>query len=110
VCVEQTSKCFKILINETEQRYIAKDSNTVFMTWKTVLEKSIAIKRINNTTYFYDQPTTESHNEQIDTNHIIKVLRVNNDWIEIIDEKTKKTAWLKWRENNKLTIDILFLE
>lgn len=110
VCLEKTANYFKILVNEKDVKFIGTDSNSTFINWPKLLLKSTGIRVLNINQHFYIQAFTESLLANIKPDHILTVISVKNDWVEIKDQITKNVGWFQWKKNDQLTIEILLLE
>jgi hypothetical protein len=117
--IESNSKYFKVILNETtkETGYIKTGENSKnqynYKSWKSYLQNAPMIAP-HHETDVYDNPEGSKTNTA-DKHCFFKVTDVQNEWAEIkpVDyivgnEKCKgKQGWIKWRENDRVTIIII---
>jgi hypothetical protein len=139
VCLSQTSKVYKVLNGEANVKYLAKTKRYNFLSWNDYILNSFGIRRITNESgkSINNQPIRK-YPGSTDTVAIPKGLemfcpiKLKGDWLQVkydcfynnddtkheaepcrtyISEcKDPVTGWIKWREGNKLSIDILVME
>jgi hypothetical protein len=111
VCIEKSDLYSKILINKTDEAYIASDTSFIFKSWDVVLKESTGIKRPDKQNLFRSEPSDMGaivnliHKEEI-----YKVKEVKGEWIKVLNEKKQRDAWLRWRRKDKILIEVLFLD
>ncbi|MGX7688179.1 hypothetical protein ACWA1C_13530 [Flectobacillus roseus] len=139
ICVAQTAKAYKVLVNNSQLKYLPKINSYEFKTWDQYILESFGIRRL---TSYTDEPTPKLLLRQ-DPNDNAKTLTIPNelemfcpievkgDWVKVkydcfynednnphegmpcqtyIDKcKNPLTGWLKWRQDNKLLIDIFLM-
>ncbi|MCQ0112608.1 hypothetical protein [Zhouia amylolytica] len=135
VVIDSTSNSYKILTNNDEIKYIPKTIDYVFWSWEEYLTESFGIRRKRDDINIKNQPIKSSPDLNSSTiqlpderYELLCVLAVKDDWIKIkydcfynkdnnqnegmpcstyISECTDSAiGWLKWKNDNKLLIDI----
>jgi len=139
VCLDKTKTAFRIINDKTDVKYLPKTEGYNFITWEKYILSSFGIRRITNKTdkAINDQPLRKQPGST-DTVAIPKGLemfcpvKLQGDWLQVKydcfynDENSKhegepcsiyiskcknpETGWIRWREGNKLLIDILVME
>ena len=135
VVLDSTLVSFKVLVNETDIKYLPNSLDYVFWTWEEYLLESHGVRRkIQNS----DLKNQAIRNEPNSTSSIIVlpndrlellcVLEVKGDWIKIKydcfynqsknpnegvpcstyinDCEDSSSGWLLWRNNSKILVDI----
>lgn len=91
VVLNQNKNYYKILVNDTETKFLHKTNSFEFMKWDHILiDEATGVRLINE-------------------ENVLTVKSVKGDYINVYDEDNKKNRTIKWVENNKLKIEIMFL-
>lgn len=139
VCIGKTDKAYKVLINYSDIKYFPKTKNYDFKTWGEYILQSFGIRRLTSETGGISQqlPLRNQANDNAAVLTIPKGLEmfcpmeIKGDWVEVkydcfynnddnpnegepchnfIDKcKNPLTGWLRWRQENKLLIDIFLM-
>ena len=117
--IESNPKYFKVILNETTKEigYIKPIKSIKkqydYKSWKSYLQ-SVQMINLFNKEVLYDKPMG-SKTIILDYHCAFKVIDVQNEWAEIkpVDyivgnEKCKDIqGWIKWRNNNKITVKLI---
>ncbi|QHL87901.1 hypothetical protein GU926_10850 [Nibribacter ruber] len=138
VCLQQTKAFYKVLVNNNQIKYFPKKKEYEFKTWENYILNGVGIRRATNEngSPANERPLQKNPSE---TSESIKIpeghehfcpLEVNGDWVKVtyncfynlerdpyegepcqfIDKcANPTTGWLKWREENKILIDIFLM-
>lgn len=139
VCLDKTKKSFKVLVNYSDIKYLPNTEHYKFKSWNDYIIHSFGIRRLHNKAGGIQSylPLRKEPNEKSDTLAIPKgyemfcPLEIKGDWIKVkydcfynqesnphegepchgyIDEcNNPLTGWLRWRQDNKLLIDIFLM-
>lgn len=139
VCVGKTDNAYKVLINYSEIKYFPKIKKYEFMTWDKYILQSFGIRRLTAETGDISQklPLRHEPNDNATILTIPKgqemfcPMEIKGDWVKVkydcfynddnnpnegepchnfIDKcKNPLTGWLRWRQENKLLIDIFLM-
>lgn len=138
VVLDTLPNAYKILINKSDIKYSPRNRDYVFLTWDEYLKHSHGTRRKTETTELKNQPIRDQANELApiielpnEPDELLCVIEVQNDWIKVkydcfynllrnphqsvpcstyIDECANSvTGWLKWRNKNRVLIDIFTL-
>ncbi|MBT34057.1 MAG: hypothetical protein CMO01_30710 [Thalassobius sp.] len=129
ICLAETVNYYKVLNSYNQVLFLRKDQGNIFKTWEAYMKESLGVypKKLEN--YSYPNRDILKFKNSIDEEEFIYasnyeyafcVLEVKGDWIKIqyfcngndcneTNCSEKQTAWMKWKENTKLLIDILLL-
>jgi len=109
---------YKVQVNSTSGAtlWIRADTAKKFINWKTFLLKEISA--VDKGDFNLDIKTTPSDKattiKKIETTDCFQVLDVKGDWIKVKTNKemecseSKKpvaSGWIRWRQNNRLTVN-----
>jgi hypothetical protein len=139
VCLSITGKSYKVLTNYSEYKYLPKNGKYLYQTWGKYILSSYGVRRFydQDKQRFSDQPIRALNNNTSDTVNIPKglellcPLEIREDWIRVKYDcfyskennehegapcqkyvnkcNPSTTGWLKWRQDNKLLIDIFLM-
>ncbi len=126
VCLDSTEKTYKVIVNESDIKYVSKIDNGSFWTWEKYILNSIGINAKHPLTLsIKDNP--KSNASTIDSTGNMNSYCANTisgDWInirysclyenDIVEEcfsakNCSKTGWIKWRNENELLIAIYLM-
>jgi hypothetical protein len=134
VCLEKTSTFFKILINNSEIKFLELSKEYDFVSWKDYILTSYGIRRKET---YLNLPLFAKSNENAqvitipDGYELFCPLEVDGDWVKVkydcfyndknnsfegetchqyIDKcKNSVIGWLKWKNENDLLIEIFLI-
>ena len=121
ICLKQTPKYFKLLINNKEVGYVKNDSLYNFQVWDSVLIGS-TIERISKSNRLKYKPQSNSNLVnypcKFDIFTVLELKQINNEfWLKVsfTDDcnpypslKGKQTVgWILWQKNNEILIETL---
>jgi hypothetical protein len=139
VCLGKTKTAYKVLNGQADVKYLPKTKAYAFMSWNDYISQSFGVRRIiNNKGKRANHLPLRKRPGSADTIAIPKGLemfcpiKIQDDWLQVKydcfynDENSKHegepcsnyiskckdpvTGWIKWREGNKLLIDVLIME
>lgn len=136
ICLQATDKCYKVVVNYNTIKYLPKSKGYEFATWTDYIMQSFGIRR-NKDNAKSHQPLRVSPTATADTLSIsgkyemFCPVEVKGDWVKakfdcfynddnskhegepcqnyISECKDPVTGWIKWRDGNKVLIDILLM-
>lgn len=139
VCLGKTQKAFKILVNFSDIKYLPNTADYKFESWNDHIIQSFGIRRLTNKlgATLSNYPLRKEQNEESDTLTVPEgyemfcPIEMKGDWIKVkydcfynkesnphegepchghIDKcKNSLIGWLRWREDNKLLIEIFLI-
>lgn len=140
VCLSQTLKAYKVLNGKADVKYLPKIKAYAFSSWNDYILGSFGVRRITNETgRLTSEQLLKKQPDSADTVAIPKGLemfcpvKLQGDWLQVKydcfyndDDDSKHegepctsyinkckdpvTGWIRWRDGNKLLIDILVME
>lgn len=111
-CTREDSNTFEIIVDERNQlkKYINKQKGIVLQNWTTHISEVFAVG--------FDQETNPLRSiPSVDANVLPKVadefympVQVKGDWVKVKwgEENNWKFGWIKWREKEKLAIELFY--
>ncbi len=88
---------------------LPKTENIKFLSWNNFLLNTTGVSNLDwKKNPLKNKPNHESVILEANGEDDFVVVKVNNEWVQISNEKGK-TGWIKWRKGNKLLIDIFLL-
>ena len=123
ICLEKTTKYYKLLINDSSTAYVANDASFYFKTWDMMLMDA-SVKRLSTDNPIKEKWTNESrtvtYNCKSGQLQVEDVIEIGGQyWLHVsfsptcedaIDQNAqRKYGWIKWRTKDKLLVDILLL-
>jgi len=124
VCVEKTQSYFRILINDREEGFLKNDNEKYFKTWESVLINSTVERLDIKVNPLKENPGDDQRSIDLtytikgDRLEVIDVIELKGQhWINVRFSKSGEmpcspdcgTAWIKWRDGDKLLVNILRL-
>lgn len=139
VCLSKSQKAYKVLINASDIKYFPKTKSYDFKTWDEYILQSYGIRRLTSSTGDISaiSPLRIAPRDNTDTLAIppgyemFCPIEIEGDWVKVkydcfyndenslhegepcydfIDQcKNPLTGWLRWRQANKLLIDIFLM-
>lgn len=134
VCLKKTNIFYQVLVNYSDTLYVENNSDNTFSNWSNYITQSYGIRRKTSAINKKLQFLHENSNELADTLSVpggiemFCAIKVENDWVKVqydcffndennpfegepcatyINEcNSPLTGWLKWKEDNVLSIDI----
>lgn len=136
ICLQATDKYYKVIVSYGTIKYLPKSKGYQFVNWTNYIMQSFGVRR-NRSKIESHQPLRISPTANADTLSIpgkyemFCPVEVKGDWVKVrfdcfynddnnkhedescqsyISEcKDPVTGWLKWRDGNKVLIDILLM-
>ena len=136
ICLQVTDKCYKIIVDYNTIKYLPKSKKYQFVNWTNYIMESYGIRR-NGSTTVSKLPLRVSSSDNSDTLSIpanyemFCPVEVKDDWVKVkfdcfYNDDTNKhegepcqtyisecknpvTGWIKWKDGNKILIDILLM-
>ncbi len=139
VCIAKSDKAYKVIINASDTKYFPKTKSYDFKTWDEYILQSYGIRRLTANTGEISAilPLRIAPKDNADTLAIPQgyemfcPMDIKGDWVKVkydcfyndenslhegepchdfIDQcKNPLTGWLRWRQENKLLIDIFLM-
>lgn len=138
VCVAKADNHYQIIVNDSTIKYMGRDTLVSFQSWEDYIDGGLGLRRslqgsanVNEINPIRLQPNEQSDIIAFDQQHENLCFReMKGDWIkvsvncfygpdnydfvgscsELIDHCEKPlTGWIKWREGEKLLIDVFLL-
>jgi hypothetical protein len=124
VCLEKTQTYFRILINDNEEGFLKNDNEKHFKTWESLLVNSTVERLDIKANPLKEDPEDEqrsidlTYNIKVDRLEVIDVIELKGQhWINVRFSKSGEmpcspdcgTAWIKWKEGDKLLVNIFRL-
>lgn len=130
-CLSQTEKYYVIVVDSTLIKYIPTNKSTTYLSWNEYISESLGIRR-NNSQSIRNQPKEESSKVILPKGYeMLCPVGYNDNWIkvkwdcfynnhenkyegeycntyiELCNESPE--GWIKWKDKNKVLIDIFYL-
>jgi hypothetical protein len=139
VCLEKSEKYFKVLINFSQVKYLPKKDTYKFVTWEKYILQSFGIRRTLTDVKegHSGQAFRKSNREDAEIitlpegEELLCPIEIKDNWVKVrydcyynldnhpyeeepchnyIDKcEPSLTAWTKWREQNRILIDIFLM-
>lgn len=128
VCLSETNKYYKVIINYDEIKYLVKDSTSKLLSWEDYILSSFGI-RPNNNQELKKQPHLNSDKiENYSSQDIFCPIEVKGEWVKVrfdcqndseliepCNSSEKKCpnetiGWLKWKKGNEILVEIFLLD
>ena len=107
VCVEKSSKYYKIVTSIGNYAYIKPSDKFIFYNWNEFLKDQVTSvesknKRLNPLFNKINGKPINFKNLQSDDE--IEVIEIKENWLNIRNATINQDYWLKWKDRNKLLI------
>lgn len=107
VCVEKSSKYYKIVTSIGNYAYIKPSDKFIFYNWNEFLKDQVTSvesknKRLNPLFNKINGKPINFKNLQSDDE--IEVIEIKENWLNIRNATINQDYWLKWKDGNKLLI------
>lgn len=122
ICLEQTDRYFKVLLNDAKVGYLKRDGSFKFLTWSEVLAgASVRRNDLKNPIYVERSQNSSVIKVDCDREYLrVKELREENGtyWMRIgytgdcdpyANDENLKEGWIQWRKNDQLLVQIFLL-
>ncbi len=126
ICLEETKKSYKILINYDEVKYLPKGKKYAFKSWENYLLQSYGLSNLPDTELVVKKEPNEHAKTiatKLDKTSSFCAYEVKGDWVKIgfscSEEltcnkqskscKEKISGWIRWRKGNELLVQIALL-
>lgn len=115
-CTEVEEDKYKVVVNEKtgEEKYIKKKDIWKLESWSEhILKTVVSVDFDYAKNPIKDLPDSNSSNlktlDEIEGLHI--PLDIKEDWlkVQVIDENGEHSGWIKWRDENKIIINLYYL-
>jgi len=114
-CKSQTEKWFEVVVNNEKgsTMWLKRSEQTKFQSWKEYLISMFGIARLNAKIQgIYEAPDEGAKKIETQGKDCFQVRDMKGDWIEIYssdecnsEDRTEiKSAWIKWKEGEKILI------
>jgi alpha-glucosidase (family GH31 glycosyl hydrolase) len=111
-CIGKTETFYKIIINEKKKniKYIKKsDAFFKYETWEQHLLEIFSVDFNINENPIKSKPMENAKEIVFDTNQFYHPVKVNGDWLMIIDDNEKE-GWVKWKDSKGKMILTLYYD
>lgn len=112
-CVGQDSLYYHVIVNEETKlkKFIRKDSEIFnFITWEEYILKSFAVSFDENKNPLRDKPNGQVINEKISLELPFHPKEIQGNWLKIKwvekDKKESKFAWIEWKKDSTIIVNI----
>lgn len=124
ICIDETKTHRTILVNDSTTAFIKKDEGFNFIPWSELLNGAF-LERLSKTNQIRELPNNQSvaisNSCEIDRLRVRKVIQIEQEYWAFIDfaencevyfenATSIKQGWVKWRDHNKLLVDILLVD
>ena len=108
VCVEKINKTYKIL-SANSKYFFVQERDFEFISWENFLIETVGIENMDwGKNPLREKPNSSSIKLPVKSENDFVINETRGDWIEVENED-KDRGWIKWRENEKLLIEIYLL-
>ncbi|CAN5154023.1 hypothetical protein BH09BAC3_BH09BAC3_16820 [soil metagenome] len=115
-CKSETEKWLEVIVNNEDGStlWVKRSEQTKFQPWKEYLMSMFGIKRLNARAQgIYDAADESSKKVASQGKDCFRIKEMRGDWVEIFssdecDTKKRteiKSAWIKWKEGDKILIE-----
>lgn len=109
VCISEKNENYEIQIDEENTAILPKGKDLEFMSWDNFLLNTTGISNLDWVKNpLKKEPNDKSISLDINEGDDFKIIDIYHEWIQISNEK-QQIGWIKWKEGNKLLIDIFLL-
>lgn len=111
-CAQVNKDCFKIFLKNNEVAYLKKEKHIKYFSWNDFLKNEIvglSAKDPEANLYADAVNGEQIDNSGFSSDDEIDITDVKENWVQINNTTVKKTYWMKWREEEKLLVDIYLL-
>lgn len=139
ICLSVTNQSYKVLINYSDVKFLPRTKAYEFITWNNYILQSFGVRRLRTKTggISSNQPLRKSDNDTTETltipqgHELFCPIEVKGDWLKVTydcfynDEnnvfegepchnyiakcQNPLLGWLKWKQDNKILIDIFLM-
>lgn len=112
ICLEKTTRYYRILINALDERYIKVAENAVFLDWQHFLSQEsftfVSRKDWNNNRIRTRPNETAAEIRYERTHEVMIPLKTENEWLKVkfFSQKGRQTGWIRWCDGVRLLINI----
>ncbi|MGG6229189.1 hypothetical protein [Tenacibaculum sp. SDUM215027] len=108
VCVEKINKTYKVL-SANSKYFFVQERDFEFISWENFLIETTGIENMDwGKNPLREKPNSSSIKLPVKSENDFVINEIQGDWIEVENED-KDRGWIKWRENEKLLIEIYLL-
>ena len=110
LCVEKNNKYFKVIISKEKYAFIKPSNKYIYYNWNDFLKNQITSVDCKNKNSLFDKIDGKLINfKNLNFDDEIEIINVKDDWLNIKNTTINKNYWVKWKEKNKLLINLNLL-
>lgn len=105
--VDEKSLFFK-LENDTSVYYVRRSDSVAYKTWEEYILGSFSVSPLVKLNSIHLKPNNNSEVIEYDNDEFYYPVSIDGDWLEVEwgEESELKKGWIKWKEGEKLLIEI----
>lgn len=111
-CIDKDSINYKVQFADNRMGFINKNSNKVsFETWEEHILNTFSLGFEYDTNPLKKEPYEKSENIIYNGDEFYHPVKIKGDWLQVrwgYKEDPKNFAWIKWKEKNKLLIELFY--
>ena len=115
-CTGEDSNRYQVIVNEETglKKFVKKDDAALrFQSWEDHIKGAFAVKFDHVENPLRESPEGKVKNADLPEDATFHPVQVNGDWLKVRWDSSKKSGsaqvgWIKWKENEKLLIELYY--
>lgn len=115
-CLKIYGNWCRIVINERDETklwYNLSNEALVFQSWENFILSVFSIEVDRSKNPLKEQPFKKSNNALLlvtQEEESLHPIEIKHDWLKVEIGSTGKYAWVRWREDNELLVELIYLD
>lgn len=116
-CVGEDKGRYEVIVNEETglKKFVAKGDPTLkFETWEAHITGAFAVSFNREENPLRDGPKGKVKNADLPEDVTFHPVQINGEWLRVSWDSSKqagkndKSGWVKWKENNKILVELFY--
>ena len=113
ICVGEDKDRYEVVVNNELgiRKFVKKDDRSLeLQTWEQHVSEAFAVRFDFGTNPVYAEPSKAAKRLSLPADDTFHPVQVTGEWLKIrwADESTTGSGWIKWRENDRLLIELYY--
>jgi hypothetical protein len=110
LCVEKNNNYYKVAISKGKYAFIKPSDKYIYYNWNDFLKNHLTSVDCKNKNSLFDNIDGKVViYKNINSDDEIEIINLKGDWLNIKNTTINKNYWVKWKEKNKLLINLNLL-